>query len=180
MTMTTTTTMMKTITRRTIGVREVATEDQGRKTATGEAVTTREMVGMTTEEKAEEVDKTTTEVAIAGAGSSPLKTRPPGGGLRAQRAVFLNGMLHGFSWDGAPSLAPALACTTWRGVLWFLVAYCSGTMLAMSATTAIIGEGTSRVSEALDAPDIPKKLSIVSSFIAIAIGALWMVKAIFL
>ena len=30
------------------------------------------------------------------------------------RAIFANGILHGFSWDGAPSLAPALAMTSWR------------------------------------------------------------------
>ncbi|CAM9245449.1 unnamed protein product [Discosporangium mesarthrocarpum] len=96
-----------------------------------------------------------------------------------QRAIFLNGILHGFSWDGAPSLAPALALTTWRGVLWFLMAYCSGTMIAMSATTTVIGEGSVRVGQALDQPDIPRKLSVISSFIAIAIGAVWLLKALF-
>ncbi|KAG5182191.1 hypothetical protein JKP88DRAFT_164788 [Tribonema minus] len=104
---------------------------------------------------------------------SPAKR---GGG---QRAIFLNGLLHGFSWDGAPSLAPALACTTWHGVLWFLLAYCGGTMAAMSAATTIIGEGSVRVGQALEQPDIPKRLSVVSSGIAIAIGAVWLVKAAF-
>merc|ERR1712070_863263 len=29
------------------------------------------------------------------------------------RAVLFNGLLHGFSWDGAPSLAPASAVANW-------------------------------------------------------------------
>lgn len=58
-----------------------------------------------------------------------------GGGLTvasngASKAIFLNGVLHGFSWDGAPSLAPALAFSSWASVLWFLLAYCSGTMVS--------------------------------------------------
>lgn len=48
---------------------------------------------------------------------------------------------------------------------------------AMSATTTIIGEGSVRVGKALDQPDIPRKLSIVSSFVAITIGAVWLAKA---
>lgn len=93
------------------------------------------------------------------------------------KAIFLNGVLHGFSWDGAPSLAPALALSSWTSVLWFLLAYCSGTMVAMSATTTLIGEGSVRVGKALDQPDIPRKLSIISSFVAITIGAVWLAKA---
>ncbi|CAM9649308.1 unnamed protein product [Ectocarpus sp. 4 AP-2014] len=108
---------------------------------------------------------------------------PGGGGMTksggGERAIFFNGVLHGFSWDGAPSLAPALALSSWGSVLWFLLAYCSGTMVAMSATTTLIGEGSVRVGKALDQPDIPRKLSVVSSFVAIAIGAVWLAKAVF-
>lgn len=49
--------------------------------------------------------------------------------------------------------------------------------VAMSATTTLIGEGSVRVGEALDKPDIPRKLSVVSSVVAIAIGAVWLAKA---
>ena len=91
----------------------------------------------------------------------------------------MNGLIHGFSWDGAPSLAPALACTTWYGVLWFLLAYCAGTMIAMSAATTAIGEGSIRAAQALDQPDIPKRLSIASSAAAIVIGVIWLAKAVF-
>ena len=62
-----TTTMMRMIIMMRTDVREEATGDQGRKTATGEAVTTGETAAAETiEEMAEEADRTTTEVEIAG------------------------------------------------------------------------------------------------------------------
>lgn len=89
------------------------------------------------------------------------------------RAVIFNGLLHGFSWDGAPSLAPALAVATWRGNLTFLLAYGLGTIGVMTVATTVIGEGTRRAGELFHRPDIPQKLSYVSSIVAVAIGALW-------
>lgn len=90
-----------------------------------------------------------------------------------KRAVIFNGLLHGFSWDGAPSLAPAIAVATWGGNLTFLSAYAAGTMGAMAITTTLIGEGTRRAGEIFNRPDIPQKLSFFSSWLAIAIGAIW-------
>lgn len=90
-----------------------------------------------------------------------------------KRAVVFNGVLHGFSWDGAPSLAPALAVATWGGNLAFLSAYAAGTMGAMAITTTLIGEGTRRAGEVFNRPDIPQKLSYFSSLLAIAIGLIW-------
>ena len=90
-----------------------------------------------------------------------------------KRAVIFNGILHGFSWDGAPSLAPALAVATWRGSLSFLLAYAVGTMGAMTFTTTLIGEGTRRAGELFNKPDIPQKLSLVSSFLAMGVGVFW-------
>ena len=90
-----------------------------------------------------------------------------------KRAVMFNGLLHGFSWDGAPSLAPALAVATWGGNLAFLSAYAAGTMGAMAITTSLIGEGTRRAGEVFNRPDIPQKLSFFSSLLAIVIGAVW-------
>ena len=60
------------------------------------------------------------------------------------RAVLLNGLPHGFSWDGAPSLAPALAVATWKGNVAFLLAYALGTIGDMTVATTVIGEGTQR------------------------------------
>lgn len=64
--------------------------------------------------------------AVVDAGGGAVAKSGAGGG---GKAIFLNGVLHGFSWDGAPSLAPALALSSWGSVLWFLLAYCSGTMV---------------------------------------------------
>ena len=91
----------------------------------------------------------------------------------AKREVLFNGVLHGFSWDGAPSLAPALAVATWRGSLAFLGAYAMGTTLAMTVATAAIGELTFKAGRALDRPDLPRVLSRVSSSIAVLVGLVW-------
>jgi len=96
---------------------------------------------------------------------------------RKKRAVIFNGLLHGFSWDGAPSLAPALAVATWRANLAFLLSYGIGTILMMTVATSVIGEGTSRAGEAFRRPDIPQKVSFFSSILALAIGVVWCGKA---
>lgn len=91
----------------------------------------------------------------------------------AKRAVLFNGILHGFSWDGAPSLAPAVAISTWQGSLTFLLSYAFGTMAAMALATTIIGEGTRRAAGKLDRPDLPRDLSVGSSFLALIVGVVW-------
>mmetsp|Transcript_21660 Transcript_21660/g.40833 ORF Transcript_21660/g.40833 Transcript_21660/m.40833 type:complete len:359 (+) Transcript_21660:119-1195(+) len=91
----------------------------------------------------------------------------------AKRAVLFNGILHGFSWDGAPSLAPAVAISTWRGSLTFLISYALGTMAAMTLATTVIGEGTRRAAGKLDRPDLPRDLSVGSSFLALVVGVVW-------
>eukprot|EP00559_Dactyliosolen_fragilissimus_P004311 CAMPEP_0184868948 /NCGR_PEP_ID=MMETSP0580-20130426/32301_1 /TAXON_ID=1118495 /ORGANISM="Dactyliosolen fragilissimus" /LENGTH=157 /DNA_ID=CAMNT_0027370133 /DNA_START=540 /DNA_END=1013 /DNA_ORIENTATION=+ len=90
-----------------------------------------------------------------------------------KRAVLFNGILHGFSWDGAPSLAPALAVATWSGSISFLLAYAVGTMGAMTLTTTLIGESTRRAGEIFHRPDLPQKLSFISSILAMAVGLFW-------
>lgn len=91
----------------------------------------------------------------------------------AKRAVLFNGILHGFSWDGTPSLAPAVAISTLRGSLTFLLSYALGTMAAMALATTIIGEGTRRAAGKLDRPDLPRDLSLGSSFLALIVGVVW-------
>jgi len=88
-------------------------------------------------------------------------------------AVIFNGFLHGFSWDGTPSLAPALAVATWKGSISFLLAYGIGTTLAMTIATILIGETTLRAGEVFNQPDIPQKLSMISSVLAMGVGIVW-------
>jgi hypothetical protein len=104
--------------------------------------------------------------AAVGVADTGLKTAE-------SRAIVLNGLLHGFSWDGAPSLAPALALATWSGNLAFLTAYAIGTMTTMALVTTLVGEGTRRAGQIFQRPDIPQKLSLASSVLAIVIGVVW-------
>jgi hypothetical protein len=86
------------------------------------------------------------------------------------KSIFANGIIHGLSIDGAPSVAPALAMSSWKSALSFLVAYCVGTMATMSFTAGMVGEGSLRLGQAINNPDLPRKMSLVSSLIAIFIG----------
>jgi hypothetical protein len=120
----------------------------------------------------------------AGGGATSLSTAVPSavltaGGMgtaavskyaRTYRAIFANGALHGFSWDGAPSLAPAIAMTSWRGAASFLLSYTLGTVITMSLAAGAMSELSMRVGQVSDNPDLPRKLSLVSSVAAVAIG----------
>jgi len=112
---------------------------------------------------------------ITGAQPQNLSAAAADAGIKTsqKRAVVFNGLLHGFSWDGAPSLAPAIAVATWSGNLAFLSAYAFGTMATMALATTLIGEGTRKAGQFFQRPDIPQKLSLGSSVLAIAIGAIW-------
>jgi len=90
-----------------------------------------------------------------------------------KKSILFNGLLHGFSCDGALSLVPALAVSTWRGNISFLLAYGLGTMGAMSIATTLVGEGTRKASQVFNRPDIPQKLSMVFSWLAVLIGITW-------
>merc|ERR1711957_1126799 len=98
---------------------------------------------------------------------------PVGVQSKSNRGIVFNGLLHGFSWDGAPSLAPALAVASWGGNLAFLSAYAAGTVGVMAIATSFIGEGSRRAGEVFNRPDLPQKLSFFTSLLAIAIGGIW-------
>lgn len=119
----------------------------------------------------EEIDGVQPQSLSAAAADAGIKTAQ-------KRAVIFNGLLHGFSWDGAPSLAPAIAVATWSGNLAFLSAYAIGTMSAMAMVTTLVGEGTRRAGQLFNRPDIPQKLSFGSSILAIVIGVVWCVLAL--
>lgn len=103
--------------------------------------------------------------AAADAGISYCKTSQ-------ERAVVFNGLLRGFCWDGAPSLAQVIAVATWSRNLAFLSAYAFGTIATMAVTATLIGEGTRKAGQFFQRPDIPQKLSLGSSVLAIAIGVM--------
>ena len=97
--------------------------------------------------------------------------------MKSPRAIFANGVLHGFSWDGAPSLAPALAMTSWSATLSFLFAYCFGTMAAMSLAAGTVGEASVRLGKAVGSNKLPQQLSFGSSVLAVIIGLYWLFAA---
>ena len=98
--------------------------------------------------------------------------------LKSSGALFANGILHGFSWDGAPSLAPALAMTTWKGTLSFLFSYCIGTMAVMSLVAGLVGEGSVRLGKIAKNPNLPRNLSLFSSAAAVVIGIFWFLRGL--
>ena len=59
---------------------------------------------------------------------------------------------------------------SWKSVFIFFISYCVGTMAIMSLTAGIVGEGSMRLGQAVNNPDFPRKLSFLSSLIAILIG----------
>ncbi len=94
-------------------------------------------------------------------------------------AIFANGVLHGFSWDGAPSIAPAVAMSSWRAATYFLLSYSLGTVIAMSISASTIGALSSKLGKMSQAPDFPKKLSLYSSMLAVLIGIYWIAQGFF-
>ena len=97
-------------------------------------------------------------------------------------SIFANGMLHGFSWDGAPSIAPAVAMTTYRSAATFLASYSMGTMITMSIAASTISYLSSKLvgsSVSENIPNLPKKLSFFSSLLAMLIGVYWIAQSFF-
>ncbi len=94
-------------------------------------------------------------------------------------AILLNGMLCGLSWDGAPSFAPALAMASWGGALLFVAAYNFSTIVVMSACVSLIGEGTRRSADSTTSTrNLPLRLSLISSLVAVGVGLLWALKGV--
>jgi len=109
--------------------------------------------------------------------SSTATTISTKSNLTSMKNIFANGILHGFSLDGAPSLLPALAMTSWRSAGTFLLAYSFGTMLTMSVVTAVVAELSLKLGKFVNDPNLPKRMSFFSSIIAIAIGSFWILQA---
>lgn len=95
-------------------------------------------------------------------------------------AILTNGMLHGFSWDGAPSIMPAMAMSSWLCATTFLLSYCIGNIVTMSLTALTLSDFSHRISNISRIPDLPRKLSVYSSLLAIIIGLFWVFQAVVL
>lgn len=130
------------------------------------------------EEKSAEagVDSTKSKATLSTSSSSSSTTTPAY--PRSSRAIFANGILHGLSWDGAPSLAPAITMASWKSALTFLLSYSIGTIITMSLAAGTVGELSLRVSKVTNNPDLPRKLSLVTSFMAVAIGVFFTLKSL--
>lgn len=133
-----------------------------------------------TEEKSPEAGADSTRskaiLSISSSSSSSSSTTPAY--PRSSRAIFANGILHGLSWDGAPSLAPAITMASWKSALTFLLSYSIGTIITMSLAAGAVGELSLRVSKVTNNPDLPRKLSLVTSFMAVAIGVFFTLKSL--
>jgi hypothetical protein len=70
--------------------------------------------------------------------------------------------------------------SNWRGAVWFLLAYCFGTMATMSITAAAVGESSLRLVQKSKNPKLPRRLCLGSSVFALLAGVYWIFKSLFL
>lgn len=92
-------------------------------------------------------------------------------------AIFANGVLLGLSWDGLPSLTPAMVLEA-KPLIVFLVSYLIGTLFTMGFAAAIVGEATcwmNRVSNS----NISHRMAVMSSLAAVFIGIAWVLNSFF-
>ena len=68
--------------------------------------------------------------------------------------------------------------TSVHSAVTFLLSYCLGVIVAMSATAGAVGEGSLRLAKAANLPDLPKRLSMASSVLALIIGVVWVIKSL--
>mmetsp|Transcript_71419 Transcript_71419/g.118691 ORF Transcript_71419/g.118691 Transcript_71419/m.118691 type:complete len:171 (-) Transcript_71419:182-694(-) len=93
-------------------------------------------------------------------------------------STLLTGILHGCSGSGhLLGVMPALAMPSWACATAYLTAFGIGTMIAMSTFTAIVGEASIQMGERLNQPDVPAKLSLVTSVFALLMGTIWTARA---
>mmetsp|Transcript_12179 Transcript_12179/g.16846 ORF Transcript_12179/g.16846 Transcript_12179/m.16846 type:complete len:276 (-) Transcript_12179:112-939(-) len=87
------------------------------------------------------------------------------------RAVIATGIFHGFSGTGhLMGVIPALMQPSWQTAGVYLLAFCLGTTIAMSLFTGSVGQVSVTLRQQLDVPDLPVRLSMFSSIIAILGG----------
>lgn len=93
--------------------------------------------------------------------------------------VLINGFVMGLSWDGLPSLTPAMIFNPTQ-TLAFLLAYLVSTAMVMALAAGLIGEATLWLSRRLtldqkdDQEHFSTRFTLVTSFVAFLIGFLWL------
>ena len=90
--------------------------------------------------------------------------------------VFVNGSVMGLSWDGLPSLAPAVVLESWP-LMWFLLFYALGTAGTMCFAAGLVGETTCWISRVAQV-NVTERLASLSSLCAIIIGSFWTISGI--
>ena len=90
--------------------------------------------------------------------------------------VFMNGCILGISWDGLPSLAPAVVLEDIQ-LYMFLFCYGIGTAITMSFTAGVVSETTCWINR-IAKINVSEKIAAASSFCAILIGILWLISGI--
>lgn len=98
--------------------------------------------------------------------------------LTVKMSMVVNGMFHGLSLDGIPTLLPVIGLGSLSTAVTFLVAYGAGVTIAMMMATVFIGQGTMSLARSTDFN--LGRLIKGSAFAAIIIGVLWTARAIFL
>jgi len=93
-------------------------------------------------------------------------------------STLLTGILHGMTGSGhLLGVMPALAMPGWVCAGSYLGCFGLGTLLAMAAFTAAVGELSCQMSARLDDPSTPAKLAMASSIFALCVGAAWTARA---
>lgn len=90
--------------------------------------------------------------------------------------MMMNGIFHGLSLDGVPSLMPVLGAGSLTTAFTFLASYGLGCVVAMTMATVLIGKGTATLTVAANF-DLGKLIR-GSAYGAILIGVLWTLRAI--
>jgi len=91
-------------------------------------------------------------------------------------ATVLTGVVHGVSGSGhLLGVLPALTLRYWWASAAYLAAFTIGCCVWMSLFTLAIGEGTVRLRQHFRRPDLPAKIAMGTSCVAIFVGFLWMV-----
>merc|ERR1712118_239396 len=90
------------------------------------------------------------------------------------RQILFNGILNGMSGTGhVLGVLPALAMPSWGIAGAYLGSFGFGTFITMALFTGVIGELSSRMGTTLNNPAAPANLAMVSSAVALFVGALW-------